>query len=61
MGAAVATLTNKTLTSPVINPAASSTPAANGNMTFELTSDTSLTLKVKGSDGVVRSSVLTLS
>jgi len=55
------TLTNKTLTSPVINPAASSTPAANGNMTFELTSDTSLTLKVKGSDGVVRSSVLTLS
>ena len=55
------TLTNKTLTSPVINPAASSTPAANGNMTFELTSNTSLTLKVKGSDGVVRSSVLTLS
>ena len=55
------TLTNKTLTSPVITPAASSTPAANGNMTFELTSDTSLTLKVKGSDGVVRSAVLTLS
>lgn len=32
-----------------------------GEMSFELTSDTSLTVKVKGSDGIVRSNVLTLS
>ena len=42
-------------------PAASVTPGSNGEMTFELTSNTSLTVKVKGSDGVVRSAVLTLA
>lgn len=45
----------------VMNPVASATPGANGNMVFELTSDTALTVKVKGSDGVVRTAVLTLS
>lgn len=44
-----------------LTPAASATPAVNGQMTFQLTSNTQLTLKVKGSDGVVRSANLTLS
>jgi hypothetical protein len=42
-------------------PAASETPANLGDLTFELTSDTSLKIKVKGHDGVVRSVALTLS
>ena len=42
-------------------PAATVTPANNGEITFELTSDTSLAVKVKGSDGTVRSAVLTLA
>ena len=45
----------------VLRPPASSTPAANGEMVFQLTSNTSLTIKVKGNDGTVRSAVLTLS
>ena len=39
----------------------SMTPARNGDMTFQLTSNTSLTIKVKGSDGTVRSVALTLA
>jgi len=42
-------------------PAASQTPASNGDLTFEATSNTSLTVKYKGSDGTVRSTVLTLA
>lgn len=42
-------------------PSASSTPANNGDMTFEATSNTSINIKFKGSDGVVRSTTLTLS
>jgi hypothetical protein len=42
-------------------PSASAAPAANGDLTFEATSNTSITVKLKGSDGVVRSAVLTLS
>lgn len=42
-------------------PDASSTPVNNGDLTFEATSNTSLKLKLKGSDGVVRSVTLTLS
>lgn len=42
-------------------PASSVTPADNGQMTFELTSNTQLKVKVKGSDGVVRSATLTLA
>jgi hypothetical protein len=37
------------------------TPARNADMTFELASDTSLVVKVKGSDGTVRSATLTLA
>jgi len=42
-------------------PPASITPAANGDLTFELTSNTTLTLRAKGSDGVVRTATITLS
>lgn len=44
-----------------IKPSASVTPPSNGQLTFEATSDTSITVKYKGSDGVVRSNVLTLT
>jgi hypothetical protein len=44
-----------------VTPSASVTPANNGQLTFEATSNTSLTVKYKGSDGVVRSNVLTLT
>jgi hypothetical protein len=43
------------------SPAASATPASNGQLTFEATSNTSVTIKLKGSDGTVRSIVLTLA
>lgn len=42
-------------------PPASVTPTVNGEVTFQLTSNTQLTIKVRGSDGVVRSNNLTLS
>lgn len=42
-------------------PAASATPASNGQLVFELTADTTLTIKVKGSDGTVRSAAITLA
>lgn len=45
----------------IISPAASATPASNGQMVFEATSNTSLTIKLKGTDGTVRSVVLTLA
>lgn len=44
-----------------LSPAASVTPENNGDVTFELTGNTSLTIKAKGSDGAVRSVVLTLA
>lgn len=45
----------------VLEPASSATPQRNGDMVFQLTSNTSLTIKVRGSDGVVRSASLTLA
>lgn len=42
-------------------PGSSATPANNGDLTFEATSNTSVTIKLRGSDGVVRSAVITLS
>jgi hypothetical protein len=42
-------------------PAASATPATNGQMTWQLTNNTTLVIKVKGSDGTVRSTTLTLA
>lgn len=45
----------------VIHPQASVTPTGIGDMVFQLTSNTSLVIKVKGSDGTVRSTTLTLA
>lgn len=45
----------------VLKPPASVTPQQIGSMVFQLTSDTSLTIKVKGSDGTVRSASITLA
>jgi hypothetical protein len=42
-------------------PAATATPANNGDMVFELTDNSTLTIKVKGSDGTVRLVALTLT
>ena len=45
----------------VLEPQATANPARPGSMVFQLTSNTSLTVKVMGSDGVVRSVALTLA
>jgi hypothetical protein len=42
-------------------PSASVTPAANGDLVVQATSNTSLTFKLKGSDGTVRSGSIALS
>lgn len=44
-----------------IKPQASVNPNGIGEMVFQLTSNTSLVVKVKGSDGTVRSATLTLA
>lgn len=44
-----------------LHPGSSITPAANGDLVFEATSNTSFKIKYKGSDGTVRSNTLTLS
>jgi len=44
-----------------LRPSASRTPAANGDLSIEATSNTTITLKLKGSDGTVRSGTVTLS
>lgn len=45
----------------IFNPPASATPGANGELVIEATSNTSLTFKLKGSDGTVRSGSIALS
>lgn len=45
----------------IVQPQAIASPHIPGDMVFELTSDTSLKVKVKGSDGIVRSVTLTLA
>jgi len=42
-------------------PTSSAAPDAIGDLVFELSSDTQLTIKVMGSDGIIRSTVLTLT
>lgn len=42
-------------------PSSTNNPVANGEMVFELTSNTQLKIKVQGNDGVIRSTTLTLS
>lgn len=43
------------------NPSSSVTPTDNGQLVVEATSNTSLTFKLKGSDGTVRTGTITLS
>lgn len=45
----------------VLRPSAIATPSGIGEMVFQLTSNTSITIRVKGSDGTVRSASLTLA
>ena len=47
------------ITPPTVSPA--SDPGAVGQMTFEATSNTSVRIRFKGSDGIIRSATLTLS
>lgn len=44
-----------------LTPSSSRTPSANGDLVVEATSNTSLTFKLKGTDGTVRSGSITLS
>lgn len=44
-----------------LSPTASEAPSTNGSMVFQLTSNTSLQVKVRGSDGVVRTGTITLA
>jgi len=55
------TLTFKAFGTPILTPAASSVPTVNGELTVEATSNTSLTFRLKGTDGTVRSASLTLA
>jgi hypothetical protein len=55
------TLTFKAFGTPILTPAASSVPTVNGELTVEATSNTSLTFRLKGTDGTVRSASLTLT
>jgi hypothetical protein len=49
------------LTQPILLPASSVTLATNGDLAFEATSNTSLTIRYRGSDGTTRSASLTLA
>ena len=51
----------KAFGTPIFTPSASFTPTVNGELSMEATSNTSVTIKLKGTDGVVRSAVLTLA
>jgi len=48
------------LTQPILLPASSVTLATNGDLAFEATSNSSLTIRYRGSDGTTRSATLTL-
>lgn len=45
----------------IVNPGSSVTPVNNGDVTFQLTNNTTLTFKAKGSDGIIRSGAVTLA
>jgi len=55
------TMSTQNSNAVTIQPAATATPASNGDMVFELTDNSTLTIKVKGSDGTVRVVALTLT
>jgi hypothetical protein len=49
------------LTQPILLPSSSVTLATNGDLAFEATSNTSLTIRYRGTDGTTRSASLTLT
>ena len=49
------------LTQPILLPASSVTLATNGDLAFEATSNTSLTIRYRGTDGQTRSATLALT
>jgi len=49
------------LTQPILLPASSVTLATNGDLAFEATSNTTLTIRYRGSDGTTRSAAITLA
>jgi hypothetical protein len=49
------------IAAPILTPAASVSLGTNGDLAFEATSNTSLTVRYRGSDGVTRSAVLPLT
>jgi hypothetical protein len=49
------------LTAPILLPASSVTLATNGDLAFEATSNTTLTIRYRGSDGTTRSAAITLA
>ena len=56
------TATKTSFTRDIVQtPSASVTPANNGELMVEITNDTTLTFKLKGSDGTVRSGTISLS
>lgn len=59
--ASAVTITGGSIGAMTYKPAASATPASNGDMVFEITDNSTLTIKVKGSDGTVRVVALTLT
>ena len=54
-------ITGGSIGSVSYQPATTATPTNNGDMVFELTDNSTLTIKVKGSDGTVRVVALTLT
>lgn len=61
LGASAAAWANAYLNQLTLRPPASATPAANGDVVFQKTSDTQLQIKMKGSDGTVRTATLIFS
>jgi len=59
--ASAVAITGGSIGAVTYKPAASATPASNGDMVFEITDNSTLTIKVKGSDGTVRVVALTLT
>jgi len=60
-GAALGRMAAQDPKAVVLEPQPSTTPHGIGEMVFQLTSNTSLVIKVRGSDGTVRSVTLTLA
>ena len=59
--ASAVAITGGSIGAVTYQPSASATPASNGDMVFEITDNSTLTIKVKGSDGTVRVVALTLT